>query len=288
MKRWLTVGSAALLITLGASQAYAAEAAVAPKKPSGPVEALAKQYSKGTSLRSSHWMTFRSSGQVLARTHQSGKVRVGRYGPVASDRTTKMTVAALGQLAPASRVITINGASYITGGGLEKVLPPDKKWLRVHRNPGSYGDINTADLIDVLEPGTFKTVLARGGRKVGKYSYAGSITVGELQKFSKSFREKSAGITMTAQQRRTPVRWKLWVGADQLPTRMTASYDYTYKRVKGTMTFESTYYAWGKPVSIAAPPESEVADKDDLKDRGPGNIPNLPGMPRLVTTVERL
>ncbi|MEU1730362.1 hypothetical protein [Streptosporangium sp. NPDC020145] len=161
------------------------------------------------------------------------------------------------------RVIRVGNTSYISGGVFGEFIPADKTWVRFPQE--TLGMVGTAtQSVNAAEPTTLKALLAHATTKRAGF-YSGKITWNELAKVSPWFRA-SQTVSLSGNTGKTVVSWKLYVGADQLPKRLTTSYT---PDKKTTLVYDTVYSGWGSIVSIKAPASETVAELKDLQFDGP-------------------
>ncbi|MFD1931465.1 MULTISPECIES: hypothetical protein [Nonomuraea] len=176
---------AGLALTTGVAlvTAVPAQAAARPD----PVKALKAQISSGKGAEVTSSTTMSVKGKKLISFTEKGKIQPGK----GSDLTFKGDLSlalfasiepgdvhALSALAGTSRFVTIGKETYVSGELVRNALPTGMTWLRFEEPVTSPG----APLIDVLAPGTLKTLLAgagpaKGGVVKGTTSVAGLRSV---------------------------------------------------------------------------------------------------------------
>ncbi|WP_182902978.1 hypothetical protein [Microbispora sp. H10830] len=185
-------------------------------------------------------------------TTTKGVYRFARSGISRSDITevSKLTFGT-----SSMRLITIGRDNYVQVSATASI-PPGKKW--VHSRDARLPRTNA--LVEGLNPGFLQLVApgadsgTSGGRVDGVPTilYAGVVTVPEL-------RPSKAGILFGLKKGSEPggrIRWRLWVGPDNLPRRFTASLTWDALEAENvrTMNWTSFYRHWGDRVEIEAPP----------------------------------
>lgn len=157
------------------------------------------------------------------------------------------------------RVVRLGKTTYISGGGFGEFLPEGKTWLRFPED--SLGLVGVAtQSVNAAEPTTLKALLAHATTKRTGF-YAGKITWGELAKVSPWFRASQSS-SLYENAGKTVVNWKLYVGADQLPKRLTTSYT---QGTRTTTVYDTVYSGWGTKVSVKAPAPETVAKPEELQ-----------------------
>ncbi|MFJ2030300.1 hypothetical protein [Streptosporangium sp. NPDC087985] len=247
-----------------------------------PVTALKSRFGNGRGVNFVDTTKFHSPAGNMVFAQRKGVFQFGTSGISASDQTGKLRIKksdldALGVgestedenlskmfagLTKPERVIRIKNTSYVSGGVLGEFLPEDKTWVRIPMEMmGTIGPVS--QFVNVAEPATLKALLAHATTKrAGLYS--GKITFGELQKVSPWFRASMISLA-TGSAAKTVVGWKLYVGADQLATRLTTTYSMAGMG-KTSMTVDTRYTGWGAKVTVKAPPAGEVAELKDLQE----------------------
>ncbi|MEU4829761.1 hypothetical protein [Streptosporangium sp. NPDC023615] len=278
MKRYI----AGLACAATAVLSVPALASTAHAQAADPITALKSQFKNGRGVAFVDTTKVRYNGQGAVMAQRKGALQFGASGISASDQTTKLRIKAsdvaqmsegleeeeakvLAGLAKPERVIRVKNTSYTSGGIFGEFLPEGKTWLQL---PGGMMG-NTArlsQLVNPAEPVTLKALLAHATTKT-RTAYAGKITFGELYKVSPWFR---AGVFLkpTAKQAKSVVTWRLALGSDLLPRRLTTSYSGSALGAAGgpTLTVETRYTGWGSRVSVKAPPADQVAKPGELEE----------------------
>lgn len=154
-------------------------------------------------------------------------------------------------------------------------LPAGKSWiLETKKNDLSLecGQIRLSD------PATLQHVLATttAKRPAGVYDgtrttlYEGSTTIGELYKLNPRLQvgdfEKPTG--QYASYAKLPVKWRLWLGSDQLIRRCQTRYDEPDSlwnaKDRTIRTADVQFSGWGDAIDIKPPPTEHVATPDEL------------------------
>ncbi|MBG0813509.1 hypothetical protein [Planomonospora sp. ID82291] len=280
MKRFIAglacAAAAGLAVPTLASAAHA-------QAPADPLAALQSKLGTGRGVSFSEKTKMVSGNTRYVFSTRTGVLQFGRSGVVASDHTTKLRIKAsqleefeaLAQnsddedaktfakltagLTKPERTVTVKNVSYLSGGMFGEFLPSGKTWLRFPGPVnGAFG--SAGQLVNPAEPATLKALLAHAARQTG--GYTGKITFGELYKVSPWFRA-SVMEKPSAKEAKTVVSWRLVLGADRLPARLTT----TYPAGDGaSTTVETGYTGWGAKVSVKAPPADEVAEITDLDE----------------------
>ncbi|MFD0889144.1 hypothetical protein ACFQ08_31815 [Streptosporangium algeriense] len=310
MKRYI----AGLACAAMAVMSVPALASTAHAKAADPVAALKSK------LVSGHGVTFVDKTKAYAKGQKSmiaadrkGVLQFGSSGVVASDQTGKyrfdketlkmleeasesgeggsgqdenaefeeFMAKLLKGMTKSERVVRVGKSSYISGGVFGEFVPADKTWVRFPQE--TLGMVGTAtQSVNAAEPTTLKALLAHATTKRAGF-YSGKITWGELAKVSPWFRASLSG-ALAGSTRKTVVNWKLYVGADQLPKRLTTSYT---PDKKTTVVYDTVYSGWGAKVSVKAPAAETVAELKDLQFDKPevpldilrGGVNSLVGRP---------
>ncbi|GIH89547.1 hypothetical protein ACFFMN_13875 [Planobispora siamensis] len=271
MKRFVT----GLAVTAAAAAALTVPTAAAAQTAPDPLSALKKQLAAGRGVSYSDVTKGEVDGQREIISRRKGTLQFGRSGIAASDQTGKLNFPevddeeapeGLAGLSKPERVITVKNASYISGGFFGEFLPEDKTWLRVPEPAlGLTGMLSQP--VNAAEPATLRALLAHAAvKRPGAYS--GKITFGELYKVSPWLRATLMGGKPSAKQAKVVINWKLALGANRLPARLTTSYAGAGLGVKGdmTLTSDTRYSGWGAKVSVKAPPADQVARPGDLDE----------------------
>ncbi|GAA3136204.1 hypothetical protein GCM10010466_28740 [Planomonospora alba] len=282
MKRFIAglacAAAAGMAVPTLASTAHA-------QAPADPLAALQSKLGAGRGVSFSDTLKTVSGKQRAVVITRKGVLQFDGSGVVASDHTDKVRIKssdleelvvagqnsyhegdkafakALDGMTKPERTIRVKDVSYVSGGMFGAFLPQGKTWVRypvpINGVLDSLGGLQP-QLVNAAEPGTLKALLAHAVKRPGGYS--GKITFGELYKVSPWFRA-SMPLKPTGAQAELAVDWRLSVGSDGLPTRLTSSYSVA----KGSsIAMETTYTGWGAKVSVKAPPADEVIDFKDL------------------------
>ncbi|MFC4057876.1 hypothetical protein ACFOWE_06200 [Planomonospora corallina] len=279
MKRFIAGLACAALAGMAVPTLASAAHAQAPAE---PLAALRSKLGTGNGVSFSEKTKVTNRDTRLVLSSRKGVLQFGTSGVVASDHTTKLRIKSddldelvvplqnsydedsqavakmMDGLSKPERTVTVKNVSYVSGGMFGQLLPEGKNWLRVPGGmngfTGSYGQ-----LINPAEPATLKALLAHAVKRPG--GYAGKTTFGELYKVSPWFRA-SVMEKPTGKAAKTVLTWKLSVGADRLPTRLTS----TYGDKTSSFTVETDYTRWGAKVSVKAPPAEEVAEITEIAE----------------------
>ncbi|MEV4370145.1 hypothetical protein AB0J71_23965 [Nonomuraea sp. NPDC049637] len=155
-------------------------------------------------------------------------------------------------------------------------LPAGKSWLLETKK---YDLELACGQIRLSDPATLQHVLATTTvkRPAGVYDgtrttlHEGSITMGELYKLNPRLRvndylDKPTGLY--ASYAKLPVKWRLWLGADQLVRRCQTRYDEPDSpwnaEDRRVMTADVRFSGWGDAIDIKPPPAELVATRDEL------------------------
>ncbi|MFD8528195.1 hypothetical protein ACFV0L_12365 [Streptosporangium canum] len=289
MKRYIAGLACAATAVLGAP----ALASTAHAQAADPITALKSQFSSGRGVNFVDTTKMQGSQGNMVLAKRTGALQFGPSGISASDQTARLRIKeselqalledeedgevgkageadseqdksfskVFAGLAKPERVIRIKNSSYVSGGVLGEFLPVDKTWF--HDPSGELGLLGSmSQFVNVAEPATLKALLAHATKRAGVYS--GKITFGELAKVSPWFRASLFGPT-NARTAKTVAIWRLSLGPDQLPTRLTT----TYTELAGSdmsTTVDTRYTGWGSKVTVEAPPAGDVAEPEDLKE----------------------
>ncbi|SEU42735.1 hypothetical protein [Nonomuraea wenchangensis] len=174
-----------------------------------------------------------------------------------------------------SRSIVFQDRAYGWERDHPDYLPPGKSWILETKKNDLYlacGQIRLSD------PATLRHVLATTAvkRPAGVYDgtrttlYEGSTTIGELYKLNPRLQvgdfEKPVG--QYASYSKLPVKWRLWLGTDQLIRRCQTRYDEPDSpwnvKDRSLKTADVRFSGWGDPIDIKPPPAELVATRDEL------------------------
>ncbi|MET7333232.1 hypothetical protein [Nonomuraea sp. NPDC005650] len=202
-------------------------------------------------------------GSDASLTVAHGKHRfAAKTGVYASDVTGAFTV---GDLDPVpSRVVNIGRDSYTQSGW--DTLPKGKKWNHWRDKDGFLWSQN---LVDALNP-KFLQLISASAEKVptkDRYDgvrtsrYDGTVEVGSIgSRWAGIYYSEREGFWDGGR-----VKWKLWLGPDNLPRRFQAEivYEpYGAKQIADTVRMNVLYKGWGTPVHIIAPPKKLVVEAE--------------------------
>ncbi len=213
-------------------------------------------------------LQFDGSGVVASDHTSRPRIKSGDLdelvvaGQNSYDENSKAFAKALNGIAKPERTVRVKNVSYISGGMFGEFLPEGKKWIRY---PGSINGVLDSlgglqpQLVNAAEPGTLKALLAHAVKQPG--GYTGKISLGELHKVSPWFRA-SMPLKPTGAQAEQVLSWRLSVGSDGLPTRLTSTY--VGGPNSSSITMETDYTGWGSKVSVKAPSADEVVAFEDL------------------------
>ncbi|MBB2909561.1 hypothetical protein FHS43_000807 [Streptosporangium becharense] len=295
MKRMIAVLTSATAVALTASLPVAAHAsAQAPD----PLTALKKQLTAGHGVQFVDTVKTRKAGRTEVISKREGELQFDAAGISASDHTSRPRVKEsdlefdlsspesgfgdaeddrspeavqaeeqldklLKGLADPERVVRVKKAAYLSGGVFGPFLPVGKPWLHIPEDTlGVTGSIGQH--INPAEPATLKALLANATVK-RPTSYAGKITFGELHKVSPWFRA-AMGRKLYGDMAKDTLNWKLFLGTDRLPARLTTTETDSSGKTVG-LTVDTRYTGWGSEVSITAPADDQIATMKELEDR---------------------
>ncbi|WP_062348837.1 hypothetical protein [Herbidospora yilanensis] len=198
---------------------------------------------------------------------REGRLQFGRAGQVAA---SDIGVEFFGrvpernpELLTPGRAIMIGTTTYTKGLGFE--VPAGKTWFVEKRNGTPSGSATIfGQLVNPGEPATLKALLGRAERS-GRV-YTGSIDMSDLHAVSPWFRLSAGRSVFLAGAN---IRFTLTLDARLLPKRLVTDFNggylfYSHDWDKVTLHTVTTYSAWGKKVSVKAPPASTVS-KDLVK-----------------------
>ncbi|GAB1823400.1 hypothetical protein [Herbidospora sp. RD11066] len=193
---------------------------------------------------------------------RTGSLMFGKGKIAASDITAKYDEDAPGTFGDINdgRTIRIGTTVYSSGGEYKGRLPAGKRWYKQVKG-GMTGDANGwfSQVVNVAEPATLQA-LVKGGKLSGN-AYTGTITFGRLAKISPWFKA-----TLPIRWDKTVLTYKLTVGGNGLPQRLTTSFPGTgiwdSPSWEGkTISVETRYTSWGTKISIKAPAANQVTTK---------------------------
>ncbi|TXK42051.1 hypothetical protein [Nonomuraea sp. C10] len=175
----------------------------------------------------------------------------------------------------ASRAVVFPARSYGWYPDRPAHLPEGKSWILDTEKNELYLECGKIRLSD---PATLRYVLSTTAAKrpAGVYDgrrttlYEGSTTIGKLYKLNPRLWvgdfEKPTG--RYASYAKLPVKWRLWLGPDQLVRRCQTRYDepeYPWNVTDRSLTTADVRFSgWGDAIHIEPPPAEEVATRDEL------------------------
>ncbi|WP_433251823.1 hypothetical protein ACQPYK_06695 [Streptosporangium sp. CA-135522] len=281
MRRMIATLTGATAAALIAPALVAAVPANAQAKPADPVSALKSQFKAhhGVKLTENTKLIGDGKNQRVILSRRNGVLEFGKSGVAASDLSSTFNLPGVDKelkklFGPPSRMITVKGASYISGGFYADSMPEGKKWVRLPGGASVALGNPVEQMLNPLEPATLKAALAHtttkrpGGTWDGTRTvvHAGTITLGELYKVSPSVRA-ILGAAPSAKSATLPVTWQLYLGPDQLVRRAVSSYTQSMRGLTSmdiTYLNDSRYSGWGVKSAIKAPAADQVADFDEL------------------------
>jgi hypothetical protein len=260
-----------MALVLAASASVIVPHAEAATRP-GPIAALKKQLNGHGGVRQS---SVHRAVWGPKKEHSSSRSRtVYKFGGgkvVALDFRSPTSPSGSG----ASRTIAFPHRAYGWKRNPLDELPAGKSWILDTKKNDLY---LSCGKIRLSNPATLRHVLATTATKrpAGVYDgtrttlYEGSTTIGELYKLDPSllvsFFEKPTG--KYASYRKLPVKWRLWLGSDQLVRRCQTRYDEPDHLGKGKdrtlWTADVRFSGWGDAVDIKPPPAEKVTTRDEL------------------------
>ncbi len=150
------------------------------------------------------------------------------------------------------QVISTGSVLYLKG------LPGITKWLKIDPHGSSAMDramSSVGDLTKSSDPSTMLRMFGAGkATKVAAESVAGKPTTRYRFVVSPAAYAKAMGKGLLANAVKHPITTEVWVGSDNLPVKATSTVTVGAKSSTSTVLYSD----WGKPVSITAPPASEV------------------------------
>ncbi|GII90873.1 hypothetical protein [Sinosporangium siamense] len=301
MKRWIAMAAVAVALPAiaAAAPASAKSAQAAPKTPSAALKAFvvpgngvkitdrlntsvnAGGYKAGFSTTANGTLAF-GAGKVNSHDLK----RRWTLSPVFKQALTaefkkefKTDAAQIEKLLKPSRTVAVGTSLYYSGAYYADKLPEGKKW--VHTKLPAPLPVTNGSLVNVFNLKTYNAVQAVATKKspggtldgVKTTLLQGSITLGKLRQVSDI---KQAFPQLTPAQAKIPVTIKIWIGADQLPRRVTTTI--AQKQGKGdtavttTLSQTTNLTGWAKGVKVTAPPADQVVELADLDTEGLGNL----------------
>ncbi|GAA0360202.1 hypothetical protein GCM10009530_06880 [Microbispora corallina] len=285
-------------LVCAAAAALATPALTAPAHAQAAKPVIRKQFVAGRGVHIATSGTIGSRQGIAVKYHDEGDVQFGTSGIAATDTTSTMDWGGLfgdddvlqGLDGP-TRTITVKGTSYQQGGIFSDLLPPGKTWLALTGGDPAASLSAGFQLVDVFRPGLLKALLATTAAKgaggtedrVRTTAYRGTITLGGYYTayYGDTPQTRRLLSTMSAEERRSPLYWRVWIGSDGLvrhvSTAIRASLGTEKNAVKGTgdelvLRSSTRLTHWGGKVRITPPPADQVAQLKDLISP----IPDIP------------
>ncbi|REE98098.1 hypothetical protein [Thermomonospora umbrina] len=196
-----------------------------------------------------------------------------RHRPVPAMRGSMTTFGTPGGGRPV-KMIMVGRSLYMNHGST--ALSGGKPWARMPVGDGAAGGSDPLEEMERNGPGEQARVLTASPnvRVVGRETvdgvvttrYAGTLNPAtDFARMPPEHREKYEGIYRKLKAQRVSI--ELWVGDDGLPRRQKV--DMTL--AVGAVTAIGTFFDYGKPVKVSAPPDDQV---------GEFTSPSLPNIPR--------
>ncbi|MDF5751335.1 hypothetical protein [Spongiactinospora sp. TRM90649] len=282
------IGAATATMTSTASPAGAAEETRAPAAwplpaspvdPTGPVAALRRQFADRGSVRIAEITTNAVNGAAVARVRTESTIGFGENGPYSTQVTFTSDTPGTNAMAAPGRnwpIITddsyypdASAARYDDGFYPEAGAPRFDDVYYPNAGTPRYGEAGAPAVamsgpVQVLEPATLRALLLTSytGRQPSEILdgqqttvMSGTISMSELHRVSEGFRR-----AYTAYEPETRVHWRLWLGRDDLPRRLTT----TWSRIdtvdaRMTTVNDARFSAWGRRLNTEA--DAEAAAK---------------------------
>ncbi|MFI6637076.1 hypothetical protein ACIBI7_50025 [Nonomuraea fuscirosea] len=258
-----------LALMLTASVSVIGSQAEAATRP-GPVAALKRQLNGHGGVRESSVYRILSGPKKEHLTSRSRAVHAFGGGGIAAV-DVRYSKFATGD----ARSILFPDRGYTWQRDFPDHLPAGKSWLLEIQKNDLY---LTCGQIRLSDPATLRHVLATTTvkRPAGVYDgtrttlYEGSTTIGHLYKLNPRLRvagfEKPTG--QYASYAKLPVKWRLWLGSDQLVRRCQTRYHEPESpwntKDRSLSTADVRFSGWGDEVDIKPPPAELVATPDEL------------------------
>ncbi|WP_283138811.1 hypothetical protein [Rhizohabitans arisaemae] len=276
MKHWIAIMAAAVLMPLG-NAAYASP----PTGPPGPepavtapsiapLIALQERFAQGAGVRFRETVTTTAKpkrGAASASTlKMSGVVNLGRTGVSSADVTlasyfTKNDAVTI-------RTVLVGGTAYFGGSALNELYIGDAEWISLPTRliPPDYWSQGPVVL---FRPEMLKTLLAKAKFDKESNSFSGTIALGTVL-------APGSAIKVKPRDLKAKVNWKLWLGKDNLPKRLTTSTTLIDGTGRLITHGDTRFQSWGTSIDITKPPAHLVV---------PGN--EREGLPRLSIPFSR-
>ncbi|RBQ16551.1 hypothetical protein DP939_30035 [Spongiactinospora rosea] len=223
--------------------------------PTAPVAALRRQFDQRRGVRVAEVITSAVNGEPVARVRTDTAVDFEESGPVATRVSiTANTSGASVRMEPESAWPLITDDAYYPGYTGNPAYPayPGPVAPRL-----AAGTPTSAGPVHLLEPETLRAVLlsAYTGRQPSEILdgtpttvMSGTISMGELGRVSPGFRSTHANHDPD-----TAVSWRLWLGQDDLPRRLTTTWTrQDNSRSRTTTINDSRFTEWGRRAERAA------------------------------------
>lgn len=231
-----------------------------------PAHAVKRRLAAGQGVRTSETVRISFGGTTTASGYRStGRVRLARTGPAA----VAVTWRDVPGRDPAHSAIRIGNVVYCDAGQYPIPVPDGRRWVAQTRRAGfCWTMAQRAGLqpIDVYDPAMLRAVLRRSTRTAvrGGHRYQGALTYRELSKIvPKSYRNPATNARVTATSKGR-ITWRLFTGRDGLPTRLVTVNIQGSGKSAVVMRVDTRYSAWGRRITITAPPAAVTIAQDDL------------------------
>ncbi|PZG41314.1 hypothetical protein C1I98_21450 [Spongiactinospora gelatinilytica] len=256
--------------------------------PTAPVAALRRQFAERRGVRVAEVTTSAVNGEPVARVRTDTTVDFEKSGPVATRVSiTANTSGASVRMEPETAWPLITDDAYYPG----YTGNPGNPGYPAYPGPGAprfaAATPTSAGPVHLLEPDTLRAVLlsAYTGRQPSEVLdgtpttvMSGTISMGELGRISPGFRSTHARYDPD-----TAVSWRLWLGQDELPRRLTTTWTrLDNSRSRTTTINDSRFTEWGRRAERPTP-ESRRATAIDLGSVGV----KLQGLPDFLSGLFR-
>ena len=214
-----------------------------------------------------------STLQLSVTTTIPGQGRVVMSGTGATRGTSvrlNLRTRAAGQSIRMDAILLSEGGRYVMylrSPIFSAQLPPGKSWLRVDLSKQSAqlgidfsGLVNTSQTFAPLEKGLVSTTRVGPETVVGKPTthYRVVVDVQRAARVLPEYRKQVDALQKATGIRLGRMPYHVWIGSDGRIRRMRLSMPIAAGGVRGTSTQTMTFLSFNGPVSIVAPPRTQV------------------------------
>ncbi|MEV0150209.1 MULTISPECIES: hypothetical protein [unclassified Nonomuraea] len=274
MKR--TVVGVVLIAGLAQLTVTPAQAAVA----TDPAKALQVVWTRGKAVNIVSTAKVDYGRGASYTSYMDGTVGFGPQGEIASDTSQRVQFSKemssglkkrgmeeyVAREETPLRVISSGHADYVSGPRFADALPQGTSWVRY---PSTERPASNP-LLDILEPGTLKALLAhRTSWQDGVLK--GSIKTDKLAKVSRSFASRFGAYAESKPA--GTVSYTLRLSSAGLVERLSAKGVLRSHKGSVRIASDTRYSAWGREVTVLLPLRGDVLDSEQLEDKVPYEVP---------------